>query len=145
MFTADASIHLSIRPQWVWMHASKPDFLGFIPSVSAVKNVGHNRFDVRIDGLWGDCSCVMKSSLREPPRRMAWHSVGGILHLRAEIMIEREGTGSRLTVQLYALPRDAQLSAVPRLERTFQGINEALRGALERFATRLEPAMALSH
>jgi Polyketide cyclase / dehydrase and lipid transport len=145
MFTADASIHLSIRPQWVWMHASKPDFLGFIPSVSAVKKMGSNRFAVRIDGLWDDGSCVMKTSLREPPRRIAWHSVGGILHLRAEIMIEGEGTGSRLTVQLYALPRDAQLSALPCLERALKKISETLKGALERFAARFEPAMALSY
>ncbi len=69
--------------------------------------------------------CTLKSSLREPPRRIAWHSVGGMLHLRAEIMIEREGTGSRLRVQLYALRNST------RCQKTHNSPYRALNGPLK--------------
>lgn len=141
MFTAHASIHLPISPQWVWMHASRPDFLGFIPPVSTVENIGNDRFAIQIEGLQDEGYCVVKSTLREPPYRIAWHSVGGILHLRAEIVIEHHGVGSRLSVQIYALPRDARMYAGPRLERSFEGIGDALRRGLERFATRFASPM----
>lgn len=134
MFTAHASITLSVAPEWVWLHASNPDFLWFIPPVSAVESIDDDHLGVYIERLQQDGYCVVKSTLCEPPHRIAWHSVGGALHLRAEIVIEREKSGSRLTVQLYALPRDAQMYATTRLERAFEGLGEALRSNLERFA-----------
>ena len=136
MFTAHASIDLPVTPQWVWMHASGPDFLKLIPPFSTVKRIDPDHLTVQIEGLEEDGHCIVKSTLREPPNRIAWHSVSGAFHLRAEIMVEREGSGSRLSVQLYALPKDAQMYATARLEQAFAGLNEALKNALERFSTR---------
>lgn len=136
MFTAHASINLPVTPQWVWMHASTADFLKLIPPVSTVEPIDSEHLAVQIAGLHQEGHCVVKSTLREPPNRIAWHSISGALHLRAEIMVEREGAGSRLTVQLYALPRDARMYATVRLERAFDGLSEALGQALQQFASR---------
>ncbi len=136
MFTAHASINLPVTPQWVWMHASSPDFLKFVPPVSDVKSLDSDHLAIQIRELNQDGYCVVKPTLREPPHRIAWHSVSGALHLRAEIVIERTDAGSQLSVELYALPKDANLYATARLEQAFDGLQGALERALKQFALR---------
>jgi hypothetical protein len=142
MFTSHTSIYLPVAPQRVWMHASSGDFLDFVPLISAVKHIGNNRFIVYIQGLHDDGYCVVESTLRIPPHRIKWHSIGGALNLQTNIVIERESTGSRLSVQLSAEPKNANRQSSDGLKQSFKRAGKTSDFTMERFTTRFSASLS---
>ena len=106
MYVAEASIKIKADQQRVWDYISNyQNFDKFMSHVKEVKMLSGDTSEWHLAGPLGiPVSWQAITSVKEPPRHLAWHSVKGSIDTKGFIKVDREGDQTKVTVHVEYTP-----------------------------------------
>lgn len=106
MYVAEANVRVNSSQQKVWDYVSNyQNFDRFMSHVKEVKILSSDTSEWHLAGPLGiPVSWQAITSVKEPPRHLAWHSVKGSIDTKGFIKVEPDGEGSRITVHVEYTP-----------------------------------------
>jgi uncharacterized membrane protein len=106
MFTAEASVTVQADQQRVWEYVSNyMNFDKFMSHVKEIRMLSGDTSEWHLSGPLGiPVSWQAITSVKEPPRHLAWHSVKGSIDTKGFIKLEGEGAGTKITVHVEYTP-----------------------------------------
>lgn len=132
MYVAEASIKVKASQQKAWDYVSNyQNFDQFMGHVKEIKQLSGDTSEWHLSGPLGiPVSWQAITSVKEPPRHLAWHSVKGSIDTKGFIKIEGDGPGASITVHVeYTPPGGAAGEAFASL---FKDPQKMLEGDLEK-------------
>ena len=140
MYVAEASVKVKASQQKAWDYVSNyQNFDRFMGHVKEVRILSSDTSEWHLSGPLGiPVSWQAITSVKEPPRHLAWHSVKGAIDTKGFIKVEPDGEGSRVTVHIeYQPPGGAAGEAFATLfkdpqkmlETDLEKLGEILSGA----------------
>lgn len=140
MYVAEASVKVKASQQKAWDYVSNyQNFDRFMGHVKEVKILSSDTSEWHLSGPLGiPVSWQAITSVKEPPRHLAWHSVKGAIDTKGFIKVESDGEGSQITVHVeYQPPAGAAGEAFASLfkdpqkmlETDLEKLGEILSGA----------------
>jgi uncharacterized membrane protein len=139
MYSAEASVYVSSDPHLTWDYVSNyQNFDAFMSNVKEIRLLDDKTSEWHLSGPLGiPVSWKAVTTTWEPPKKLAWQSLEGSLETNGYILVEEEGTGSRVTVNVRYMPPGgaigeafASLFKDPQkmLERDLEKLGELIAG-----------------
>jgi len=106
MFTAEASVTVQADQHRVWEYISNyQNFDKFMSHVKEIRMLSGDTSEWHLAGPLGiPVSWQAITSVKEPPRHLAWHSVKGSIDTKGFIKLEDQGDSTKITVHVEYTP-----------------------------------------